>query len=75
MTKYVYLSNIINFSCLDLNQLAQEFAQLAEQTLINSDVPHAKERVAMMNSIMKKFMAQSGMFNIQIFNELYIISI
>ena len=27
---------------------------------MNNDVPHAKERVAMMNSIMKKLMAQSG---------------
>ena len=44
----------------DLNKLAQEFAKLAEKALMANDVPHAKERVAMMNSIMKKFMAQSG---------------
>ena len=50
------------FFCIisDLNKLAQEFAKLAEKALMANEVPHAKERVAMMNSIMKKFMAQSG---------------
>ena len=47
-------------SKIDLNKLAQEFAKLAEKALMANEVPHAKERVAMMNSIMKKFMAQSG---------------
>ena len=41
----------------DLNKLAQEFAKLAEKALMANDVPHAKERVAMMNSIMKKFVS------------------
>ena len=55
--KYALPSSKINF-----NTVAQEFMKIAEETTLSStnDVPYVKERVAMMCSILKRFMVQSG---------------
>ena len=53
--KYAMPSCKINFSVV-----AKTFLQIAEETAATSDVPHVKERVAMMFTILKRFMVKTG---------------
>ena len=56
--KYALPSSKINF-----NTVAQNFFQIAKETAeasTTNDVPYFKERMAMMFTILKRFMVQSG---------------
>ena len=55
--KYALPASKINF-----NTVAQEFMKISEEAIMSgaNDVPYVKERVAMMCSILKRFMVQSG---------------
>ena len=59
-TKYYYLcANVFLFF---FYAVAKDFLKIAEDTAAaaTSDVPYAKERVAMMLTILKRFMVQAG---------------
>ena len=68
--KYALPSSKINF-----NTVAQNFFQIAKETAeasTTNDVPYFKERMAMMFTILKRFMVQSGasgkyLYNISVY--------
>ena len=65
----IYFRYTLPSAKIDLNVVAQEFIEITNETMSknatnnkdpNSVVPYFKERVAIMNSILKRFMIKSG---------------